>query len=139
MNDTEHKHQIFALCVAYESGFGHGAKEDGLQNPYEKNSDAHHAWNFGHEKGYERRNQPDDLARVLDLSTEVAMAKEETMLERKKAKVLEAMIETMRNECTFLLGLMKTVHQTDGLPSDSEVTIRNALQVRGIDVTRRKP
>lgn len=42
--------RIVDICEAYESGFGHGLKKDGLDNPY-FTPVLKHAYDYGYERG----------------------------------------------------------------------------------------
>jgi hypothetical protein len=45
------KHEILAICTAYEQGYGHGYERRNLTNPYKKDSDEWHAWDHGYSEG----------------------------------------------------------------------------------------
>lgn len=49
---------VYAICLAYESGFGHGLKNDGLRNPYLDGSAEHEAYDVGRLKGIEKHYSP---------------------------------------------------------------------------------
>lgn len=46
---------VFMICVAYESGFGHGRDQDNLPNPYSEGTEEHEAYKVGYDEGYDRR------------------------------------------------------------------------------------
>jgi hypothetical protein len=45
------KHEILAICTAYEQGYGHGYDCRSLKNPYKKDSDEWQAWDYGYNEG----------------------------------------------------------------------------------------
>ena len=49
--------KIFMICNAYESGVGHGMKNDGLENPYIPGSDEHEAYDIGYQEGVETKKE----------------------------------------------------------------------------------
>ena len=49
------KHNVLAICTAYEQGYGHGLERRNLGNPYKKDSDEWQAWDYGYSEG-NRRN-----------------------------------------------------------------------------------
>jgi hypothetical protein len=51
--------EVFEICNAYESGFGHGYQLDNLINPFKKDSKLYEAYDIGYKEGEERRK--DDL------------------------------------------------------------------------------
>lgn len=51
MNDF--KLNVWFICDAYESGIGHGIKDDKLPNPYSEHSYEHQAYKLGYRKGLE--------------------------------------------------------------------------------------
>jgi hypothetical protein len=48
---------VYRICLAYESGFGHGLSGDAVVNPYALNSPEHEAYAIGHARGTEKRMQ----------------------------------------------------------------------------------
>lgn len=46
-------HDIEAICTAYESGYGHGSKNSGAQNPYFAASREYQAYQYGYQSGIE--------------------------------------------------------------------------------------
>lgn len=45
---------VFQICVAYESGIGHGLKASACSNPYAVGTDEREAWQHGYDLGLER-------------------------------------------------------------------------------------
>jgi hypothetical protein len=43
------------ICNAYESGYGHGYKNDGLPNPHREGTTEREAYDIGYAAGYEER------------------------------------------------------------------------------------
>jgi len=52
---TDRQFLVFKICDAYESGYGHGQKDDKLPNPYRVDSDEFYAYNIGYELGREKQ------------------------------------------------------------------------------------
>jgi hypothetical protein len=50
MEEAAHNH-VHGICVAYESGFGHGLANDGMVNPYLSASCEREAYRLGREAG----------------------------------------------------------------------------------------
>jgi hypothetical protein len=57
---VEHKQEsntkvsrVFRICDAYESGVGHGQKQDGLSNDYYSDPELNEAYQLGYKKGQE--------------------------------------------------------------------------------------
>lgn len=46
---------VISICDAYESGFGHGLKDDQLVNPYGPATIERIAYAHGYEKGLQKR------------------------------------------------------------------------------------
>jgi hypothetical protein len=46
--------KVYMICNAYESGIGHGLKQDGVCNPYFAGSDEREAWQTGYDEGKDR-------------------------------------------------------------------------------------
>jgi len=43
--------RVFQICNAYESGFGHGLKKDGLNGEYSSDAEWNEAYKIGYEGG----------------------------------------------------------------------------------------
>jgi len=72
--------RIFMICNSYESGFGHGAKADGLDLSKTPHGDPElgEAYQIGYEEGLERGNSSivrQLLAEIADLRAELAAPK----------------------------------------------------------------
>lgn len=65
MNDEQAKNptDVFVICDAYESGFGHGLQNDGLKmgRSYFASKECADAYELGYEKGLEARSKPKTL------------------------------------------------------------------------------
>ena len=46
--------QLLDICIAYESGFGHGLKRSGYVNPYPEESPSAWAYAYGERCGLEK-------------------------------------------------------------------------------------
>lgn len=49
--------QVLFICIAYESGFGHGAENRNLGNPYGEGTDEFDAYAYGWEQGRRRSSE----------------------------------------------------------------------------------
>ncbi|MCP3703175.1 MAG: hypothetical protein GY954_09635 [Alteromonas sp.] len=58
------KHEVLAICTAYEQGYGHGYDQRGLPNPYGKKTDEWEAWDYGYSEG--NRTLLDHNAKVCE-------------------------------------------------------------------------
>lgn len=47
---------VFSICNAYESGYGHGYDKRGLPNPWETGSDEYLAWGYGYDTASRKRD-----------------------------------------------------------------------------------
>lgn len=47
--------QVMIICNAYESGYGHGYRNDGLPNPHPEGSDEREAYDIGYNAGWQER------------------------------------------------------------------------------------
>ena len=43
--------RVFEICNAYESGYGHGVKNDGLNGEYFSDQELNEAYNIGYKAG----------------------------------------------------------------------------------------
>jgi hypothetical protein len=66
---------VFMICVAYESGFGHGKDQDNLPNPYSEGTEEHEAYKVGYDEGYDRRwrNQQPNASELPSSTLRAAM------------------------------------------------------------------
>ena len=51
--------KVYMICNAYESGFGHGLNNDGLNGDYYSDSELNEAYKIGYEAGQDARNELD--------------------------------------------------------------------------------
>jgi hypothetical protein len=51
------KHEVLAICTAYEQGYGHGYEQRSLSNPYAISSDERDAWDHGYNEGARARQR----------------------------------------------------------------------------------
>jgi hypothetical protein len=49
--------EVFEICNAYESGFGHGYQMDNLINPFKPDSKLYEAYDIGYQEGEERKKE----------------------------------------------------------------------------------
>ena len=60
------KEEVFYICNAYESGYGHGWDSRGLPNPYKKDSDEWQAWQYGYEEAERKRERKESEAKASE-------------------------------------------------------------------------
>ena len=49
--------KIYMICVAYESGVGHGMRKNGYKNPYRAGTEEHEAWGYGYKEGEDKAGE----------------------------------------------------------------------------------
>lgn len=48
---------VFMICNAYESGYGHGWEQDKLCNPFSPGTDEHEAYSIGYHEGFGEKSR----------------------------------------------------------------------------------
>ena len=48
---------VYIICMAYESGVGHGFQNDNLINPYKEGTDPYEAYEYGVAEGNSQREE----------------------------------------------------------------------------------
>jgi hypothetical protein len=74
--------KVFKICVAYESGYGHGYDHDDLPNPYKTGTNEHEAYNIGYENGLAncKASAEDDLIAIA-AADKIMNLRPETIIE----------------------------------------------------------
>jgi hypothetical protein len=64
MRDIE---EIWMICNAYESGYGHGYDRRGLTNPYKGGTDQRKGWDYGFSEGEKKRMRHEENKRAKNM------------------------------------------------------------------------
>lgn len=115
---------VFMICVAYESGFGHGRDHDNLPNPYSEGTEEHEAYKVGYDEGYDRRwrNQQPNASEIPSSKLQAAIGDAPTKTEPPAAS-LDAEVGAVLIGCGFY-DRMKDMTPED----DAETIVAGLLE-----------